>query len=160
MSHEAAESAVSYRGGNSYPLGTPIIEHDKAKVTFSKTKISVPAGKTVKVKVQFKEPSTGKASEFPFYSGYIVATPKGKDAVPVRIPYAGVKGDVAQVPILDIDSGTPALLVRNSETGKLKPAEKGQKIDWTKEQPIIYTRLGSHTPELCKYIAAELDDSC
>ncbi|KAK3811318.1 MAG: peptidase S8/S53 domain-containing protein, partial [Benniella sp.] len=110
LGHEVAESAISYRGGNSYPLGTPILENDVAKVKFNKNTVSVGAGKTVKVTIQFKQPSTGKNEEFPFYSGYIVATPKGKDSVAVRIPYAGVKGDIGKVPILDTDSGLPVLI--------------------------------------------------
>ncbi|KAF9949929.1 hypothetical protein BGZ65_006969, partial [Modicella reniformis] len=123
-------------------------ENDKATVKFSSTKVTVRAGKTTKVKIQFTEPSTGKTSEFPFYSGYIVATPQGKDAVPVRIPYAGVKGDIAQVPILDTDYGVPILVLHNKQTGKVGPAEKGQKINWAIEQPYVFARLGSHTPEL------------
>ncbi|KAG0371291.1 hypothetical protein BGZ54_007480 [Gamsiella multidivaricata] len=148
LTHETTESAISYRNGNSYPLLAPILENDKATVKFSQTKITIRAGKTAKVKVQFKEPSTGKASEFPFYSGYIVATPQGKDAVPVRIPYAGVKGDVSRVPILDTDYGVPLLVVLNKSTGKVGPIEKGHKLDWAAETPYIFTRLGSHTPEL------------
>ncbi|KAG0205771.1 hypothetical protein BGX28_002694 [Mortierella sp. GBA30] len=147
LSHETAESAISYRGGNSFPFLAPILENDKATVKFSQNKVTVRAGQTIKVKVQFKEPSTGKAEEFPFYSGYIVATPQGKDTVPVRIPYAGLKGDVSKVPISDTDFGVPVLLVNNKKTGKLAPIEKGHKLDWTVEQPIIYSRLGSHTPE-------------
>ncbi|KAF9107976.1 hypothetical protein BGX27_008527 [Mortierella sp. AM989] len=148
LSHEVAESAVSYRGGNSFPLSTPILENDKATVKFSQSKVTVKAGKSVKVKVQFKEPASGKATEFPFYSGYIVATPQGKTAIPVRIPYAGVKGDVAKVPILDTNYGVPVLFVSNKATGKVGTIEKGHKIDWAVEQPTIVTRLGSHTPEL------------
>ncbi|KAF9436084.1 hypothetical protein BGZ76_004868 [Entomortierella beljakovae] len=147
LSHEAAQSAVSYRG-NSFPLLTPIIGNDTATVTFSSTTISVRAGRTAKVNVQFTQPATGKAEEFPFYSGYIVATPQGSGAVPVRIPYAGIKGDVAKVPILDTDFGVPVALLRNKATGDITEIEKGHKIDWTKETPYIFTRIGSHTPEL------------
>ncbi|KAI1318450.1 hypothetical protein EDD11_006534 [Mortierella claussenii] len=148
LSHEAAESAVSYRNGNSYPLLQPILEADKATVNFSLNKVSVRPGQSVKVKVQFKEPSTGKAAEFPFYSGYIVATPQGKDTVSVRIPYAGVKGDVAQVPILDTDFGVPLLAVLNTQTNKIAPIEDGHKLDFATERPYVFIRLGSHTPEL------------
>ncbi|CAO3565776.1 unnamed protein product [Mortierella alpina] len=147
LSHEAAESAVSYRNGNSFPLTEPIIENDKATVKFSQNKVTVRAGQTIKIKVQFKEPSTGKAEEFPFYSGYIVATPQGKNAVPVRIPYAGLKGDVAKVPISDTKFGVPLLMVNNKKTGKLTTIPKGYKIDWTTETPVVFSRLGSHTPE-------------
>ncbi|KAG0251106.1 hypothetical protein BG011_007831 [Mortierella polycephala] len=91
----------------------------------------------INIKVQFKEPSTGKAEGFPFYSGYVAATPQVKDAIPVRNPYAGVKGDVAKVPISDTDFGVPTLLVADEKTGKLSTIERGHKVDWATEQPHI-----------------------
>ncbi|KAF9581252.1 hypothetical protein BGW38_001794 [Lunasporangiospora selenospora] len=148
LSHEAAQSAISYRGGNTFPLGDPILAKDQATVKFSQDKVTVRAGQTAKVKIQFKEPKSGKAEEFPFYSGYIVATPNGKDSVPVRIPYGGIKGDISKVPIQDTDFGTPVLLVQNSKTGQSGPIPDGHKINWAVEQPYIYSRLGSHTPSL------------
>ncbi|KAF9362243.1 hypothetical protein BGX34_006544 [Mortierella sp. NVP85] len=148
LSHVATESAVSYRGGNTFPLGSPILENDEAIVSFSPSQVTVAAGQSATVTIQFQEPSTGQASEFPFYSGYIVATPQGRDAIPVHIPYAGIKGDIAQVPILDTDAGFPSFAVRNMTSGQIGPVEEGHKIDWNTEQPLIQTRLGSHTPEL------------
>jgi hypothetical protein len=127
------------------------LEDDEAIVTFSMSNVTVRAGKSVKIKVQFQEPSTGRASEFPYYSGYIVATPRTQDASPARLPYAGIKGDISQVPILDTKSGFPSLTIYNSTSGESAPAKNGHKIDWNVEQPQIHTRLGSHTPELCKY---------
>lgn len=149
--HEAAESATSYNGGNTYPLTQPILGNDKATVEFSQTTIAVPAGHSATITIRFGEPSTGEASNFPFYSGFIVANPDN-NGVPVRIPYAGVKGDISKVPILDTDSGFPNFVIRNIKSDEIIPVEKGHKIDWAVEQPVINTRFGSHTPELCKYI--------
>lgn len=98
LSHEAAESAISYRGGNTYPLASPILEGDEAVVSLSPSRVTVAAGQSATIKIEFKEPSTGQVSEFPFYSGYIVATAQGQDALLVRIPYAGVKGECFQGP--------------------------------------------------------------
>ncbi|KAG0088685.1 hypothetical protein BGZ92_005830 [Podila epicladia] len=148
LSHEAAESVVSYRGGNTFPLQAPIIEKDAAKVTFSTSKVTIKAGQVAKVKVQFTEPATGKAEEFPIYSGYIVATPNGKGSIPVRVPYAGLKGDLSKVPIQDADEGFPALMVTDIKTGKNSIPAKGKKINWTAESAFLATRLGSHTPDL------------
>ncbi|KAK3805128.1 MAG: peptidase S8/S53 domain-containing protein [Benniella sp.] len=131
LSHGATESAISYRDGNTFPLSSPILENDDAVISFSLSQVTVAAGQSATITIQFQEPSTGQASEFPFYSGYIVATPQGQDAIPVHIPYAGIKGDIAQVPILDTDSGFPSFAVRNKTSGQTGP-----------------TRLGSHTPEL------------
>lgn len=93
LSHEAAESAISYRGGNTFPLGSPILENDEAAVTFSLSQVTVAAGQSATITIQFQEPLTSQKSEFLFYSGYIVATPQGQDAIPVHIPYAGIKGN-------------------------------------------------------------------
>ncbi|KAG0315972.1 hypothetical protein BG000_005028, partial [Podila horticola] len=148
LSHEAAESVVSYRGGNTFPLQAPIIEKDAAKVTFSTTKVTIKAGQVAKVKVQFTEPATGKAEEFPLYSGYIVATPNGKGSIPVRVPYAGLKGDLSKVPIQDAEEGFPTLLITDLKSGKTSLPTKGKKINWTAESAFLATRLGSHTPDL------------
>lgn len=160
LTHEPAESAISYRGGNTSPFPTPLLEDDEAIVTFSSSKVTVRAGKSVSIKVRFQEPSTGLASEFPFYSGYIVATPRIHGAVPVRLPYAGIKGDLSKVPILDTDAGFPSLTIYNKTSGESKPAKKGYKINWDDERPQIHTRLGSHTPELCEYNSAVSYTGC
>ncbi|KAG0042212.1 hypothetical protein BGZ83_000753, partial [Gryganskiella cystojenkinii] len=147
LSHEFAESVVHYRGGNTFPLAEPIIENDHASVKFSVNKIKIQPGKTGKVKVQFSVPKTGKDEEFPFYSGWVVATPlKVKGGVSVRIPYAGVKGDIAKLPIEDKSVGAPALFLVKG--GKVVDAEAGHKIDFTTETPVILSRIGSHTPDL------------
>ncbi|KAK3811217.1 MAG: peptidase S8/S53 domain-containing protein [Benniella sp.] len=148
LSHEPAESAISYRGGNTSPFGTPLLEDDEAVVAFSKSIVTVPAGQSVTINLQFQEPSSGLASEFPFYSGYIVATPQVQDAAPLRLPYAGIKGDISQVPMLDTNAGFPKFAVFINATKEMKPVEAGHKIDWNTEQPLVQTRLGSHTPEL------------
>jgi len=149
LRHEPAESVISYRGGNTSPLNVPFLEGDEATVTFSATEFVVKAGQSFTVNVQFQEPSTGLASEFPFYSGYIVAAPRVEGVAPVRLPYAGVKGDVSKVPMLDTNAGYPYFVVVNN--GEAKRVGAGYTIDWNADQPRIYTRLGSHTPELCKY---------
>ncbi|KAI8345639.1 peptidase S8/S53 domain-containing protein [Mortierella sp. GBAus27b] len=148
LSHEASECAISYRGGNTFPLVDPIIGNDKATVSFSQDSVTVLPGESVTIQVDFSEPTTGDPSEFPFYSGYIVATPQENDAISVRIPYVGVKGDVSKVPILDTDSGFPNLVARTRQSGATSPVEKGRLFDWSVEEPIINTRLGSHSPEL------------
>ncbi|KAK3811256.1 MAG: hypothetical protein J3Q66DRAFT_414858 [Benniella sp.] len=123
LSHESAESAVSYRDND-------------AMVKFSSIQVTVPAGQTVPITIEFQEPSTGQASDSPFYSGYIVATPQGKDAIPVRIPYAGMKGDLAMVPILDTGSSYPTFVIFNRQTNQIDLVEPGHKINWGIEQPI------------------------
>ncbi|KAF9377388.1 hypothetical protein CPB97_010224 [Podila verticillata] len=147
LSHEFAESAVHYRGGNTFPLALPIIENDHASVKFSVNKIKIQPSKTGKVKVQFSIPKTGKEEEFPFYSGWVAATPvKVKGGVAVCIPYASIKGDVAKLPIEDKDVQAPLLLVLRSV--KSFELEAGHKIDFATETPVILSHLGAHTPDL------------
>ncbi|KAF9204559.1 hypothetical protein CPC16_007136 [Podila verticillata] len=141
FSHEAAESLVSYRGGNTFPLLTPVIQQDAAKVKFSASKVTIKPGQIGRVKVQFSEPSTGKAAEFPLYSGYIVATPNGKGAIPLRVPYAGIKGDVAKIPIMDTSIGAP---IASANANEIAP---GQKLTSADSVNFIL-RLGSHSPDV------------
>ncbi|KAG0331170.1 hypothetical protein BG000_011155 [Podila horticola] len=83
LSHEASSVEVSYDAANTWPLPMPA------------NKVTVKAGQTAKVKVQFSQPATGKPEQLHH------RPPSGKDPVSVRIPYAGVKGDIAEVPIVD-----------------------------------------------------------
>ncbi|KAG0335861.1 hypothetical protein BG004_008292 [Podila humilis] len=141
LTHEASESLISYRGGNTFPLLEPVVQADFARVKFSSNKITVKPGQLGRVKVSFAQPKSGKAEEFPLYSGYIVATPSGKGEIPVRVPYAGIKGDVAKIPIMDTEFGVPVALVN----GLLM--DKGQKIEADNRIHLVF-RLGSHSPDV------------
>ncbi|KAF9373716.1 hypothetical protein CPB97_000365 [Podila verticillata] len=66
---------------------------DFAKVKFSANKVTIKAGQTTKVKVQFSQPATG-----PGLSPH---------------PYAGVKSDIAKVPIVDSSWGSPIFQLNN-----------------------------------------------
>ncbi|KAG0358595.1 hypothetical protein BGZ54_010356, partial [Gamsiella multidivaricata] len=148
LSHIAADGLNSYNANNTFPLGTPVIEADYATVSFSANKVKIPAGKTAKITLTFKEPKKGNKNEFPLYSGYVIATPKSKGGVAVHVPYTGVKGDIAKVPILDTDSGLPVLFNADKD-GNLDEIPKGDfTFDLVNDRPTIITRLGSHSPDL------------
>ncbi|KAF9328647.1 hypothetical protein BGZ91_000917, partial [Linnemannia elongata] len=91
-------------------------------------------------------PKDGDAKQFPIYSGYVIATPSTEGSPAVHIPYTGLKGDVAQVPMMDVQRGYPKLsqIVGSS----LVPAPAGKTWDFKKEVAVILYRLGSHTPDL------------
>ncbi|KAF9980996.1 hypothetical protein BGZ75_007758 [Mortierella antarctica] len=149
LSHVPADALNSYNANNTFPLGTPVIESDYATVSFSATKVKVPAGKTVKITLNFKEPKKGKASEFPIYSGYIIATPNSKGGIPVHVPYTGLKGDVSKVPMQDTVQGFPSLMAQQDWKVVEIPAKTV--FDLTDPEnaelvPVIASRLGSHTP--------------
>ncbi|KAF9363145.1 hypothetical protein BGX34_004764 [Mortierella sp. NVP85] len=144
LSHVPADTLNSYPDQNIFPLPTPIIENHYATVVFSANEIEIPAGKTAKITLSFKEPKKGKASQFPIYSGFVVATPKSKNGVPVSVPYTGLKGDVSKVPILDKKY---IRVVVSDEKFNLSPINH-TKFDFEKQRPTVLTRLGSHTPNL------------
>ncbi|KAF9310374.1 hypothetical protein BG003_008646, partial [Podila horticola] len=130
-----------------WPLATPLVEPDYATVSFSSSKVKVPAGKSVKVTLKFTEPKAGKAAQFPIYSGYVVATPSSKGGVAVHVPYIGVKGDIAKVPIADTDLGFPNVATADA-TGKLNDLPKDPiTFDLKTNTPAVLIRLGSHTPD-------------
>ncbi|KAF9579504.1 hypothetical protein BGW38_004214, partial [Lunasporangiospora selenospora] len=144
LSHIPADSLNSYPGKNSFPETTPIVEKHYASVSFSAKSIKIAAGKSAKITVNFKEPKTGEASQFPMYSGYIVATPQ-KGNIAVNVPYIGIKGDISKVPIQDASEGFPALLAVKG--GSVVEVPKGNfTFDFKQYRPLVVTRLGSHTP--------------
>ncbi|KAF9407316.1 hypothetical protein BGZ76_006134, partial [Entomortierella beljakovae] len=133
-----------YSKGQSYPAAEPVIENNYASIKFSQNKVKIPAGKSATITLSFSEPKKSNASNFPIYSGYVVATPE-KGNVPVNVPYTGLKGDVSKVPIIDTDLGFPGLALRNSTDG-INDIPKDFVFDLSKDKPVVQTRLGSHTP--------------
>ncbi|KAF9310002.1 hypothetical protein BG006_004941, partial [Podila minutissima] len=131
--HETSIAEISYNAANTWPL---LLQwgFDFAKVKFSANKVTVKAGQTSKVKVQFSQPAMGKADQFPF----------GKDSVSVHIPYASVKGKIAKVPIVDSDPSFPVFQINGGQ----QPLVKGQQIDFSKDKVYLGIYLGSHTPDL------------
>ncbi|KAI1298884.1 hypothetical protein EDD11_006608 [Mortierella claussenii] len=150
MSHAPADALNSYPKNNKFPLPTPIIESDYAAVSFSNSKVTIPAGKSAQLTLRFSEPKAGQSTQWPLYSGYIIATPSfgGKDAVAVHVPYLGLKGDLSQVPIMDTDLKFPALMALDVASGNLtKVSNEGDVLfDLQTKIPVVQTRLGSHTP--------------
>ncbi|KAG0285018.1 hypothetical protein BGZ98_005691, partial [Dissophora globulifera] len=109
--------------------------------------VKIAAGKTAKITLTFKEPKSGKASQFPLYSGFVVATPKSKGGIAVHVPYTGIKGSISKVPIFDVDNGLPAVLLIND--GQFYEPPTGDfTYDLVNDFPAVITRLGSHTPDL------------
>ncbi|KAF8928655.1 hypothetical protein BGZ52_003062, partial [Haplosporangium bisporale] len=150
LSHIAADALNAYPdvSKKTWPLGTPLIEADYATVSFSSSKVKIPAGKSVKVTLKFKEPKAGNAAQFPIYSGYVVATPSSKGGVEVQVPYTGVKGDIAKVPIADRDLNFPRLGVSNAKDVLVSDEVKGDLVaDMKTTFPTILTRIGSHSPD-------------
>ncbi|KFH62359.1 hypothetical protein MVEG_11569 [Podila verticillata NRRL 6337] len=148
LSHIAADALNSYPDAKkAWPLATPLVEPDYATVSFSSAKVKVPAGKSVKVTLKFKEPKAGNAAQFPIYSGYVVATPSSKGGVAVHVPYLGVKGDIAKVPIADTDLKFPQVATVDAQ-GNMTDLPKGPiTFDLKTNTPAVLIRLGSHTPD-------------
>lgn len=144
LSHVPADALNSYSEG-AYPSPDPKIEADYATVTFSQKSVKIPAGKSAKITLHFKEPTAGNAAQFPIYSGFVVATPQ-KGNVAVHVPYTGLKGDVSKVPIMDTTKGFPAALLADAE-GNLKDIPADFTFDLKNNRPVFMTRLGSHTPD-------------
>ncbi|KAF8918492.1 hypothetical protein BGZ58_004862, partial [Dissophora ornata] len=148
LSHVPADSLTSYTGNNTFPMPTPIIDSDYATVSFSASKVKIAAGKTAKITLTFKEPKKGMSSEFPLYSGFVIATPSSKGSIAVHVPYTGVKGDIAKVPIFDTDSGLPALFLVDKNDNLLEVPKGDFTFDLVNNFPAVITRLGSHTPDM------------
>ncbi|KAG0211482.1 hypothetical protein BGX28_007843 [Mortierella sp. GBA30] len=148
VTHQPAESLNLYEKNTTFPRNDPEVHTDFATVTFSQEKLKIAPGKSVKIQVALRAPASGDESEFPLYSGFIVITPSAKDGIRVQVPYTGLKGDVAKVPILDTNLGLPVLAMAD-ENGNIKQVPEGDiTYDMYNRTPVIVTRLGSHTPDL------------
>ncbi|KAG0050364.1 hypothetical protein BGZ83_004866 [Gryganskiella cystojenkinii] len=146
LSHVPADALNSYKNGNSWPAAVPVIEADSASVVFSQDTVKIPAGKSAQITLHFSEPKAGKASQFPIYSGFAIATPSSKGGVAVHVPYTGLKGDVSKVPIMDVDLKFPKFEAVNLASGNLTALPKDLTFDFKSTLPVFTTRFGSHTP--------------
>ncbi|KAF9121172.1 hypothetical protein BGW39_010785 [Mortierella sp. 14UC] len=122
LSHVPADALNSYTKGNAWPHPKPVIEADYATVDFSSKKVKIPAGKSVKITLTFKEPKAGDAKQFPLYSGYVVATPSTEGSPSVHVPYIGLKGQVRHGYAISATNGAalgPTGRQRNLTDGQL-----------------------------------------
>ncbi|KAF9910497.1 hypothetical protein EC991_006314 [Linnemannia zychae] len=153
LSHVPADTLnFYYKANDPFPQGKPLVSKDQASVTFGSGQVQVAAGQSATVTLTFTEPASGDATQFPLYSGYIVATPATAGGIAVHVPYAGLKGDVSKVPMMDTLSGFPDLTMVSTNGESLVTIPRGKIFDLTSPYatvlPVVRTRLGSHSPDL------------
>lgn len=153
LSHVAADTLnFYYVANNPFPQGEPLVSKDQATVSFSSNQIQVAAGQSATVTLTFTEPSSGDASQFLFYSGFVVATPAIAGGITVHVPYTGMKGDIRNVPMMDTASGFPSLMMVSASGRSLVSIPRNVAFDLTRPGatvvPVVLTRLGSHSPDL------------
>ncbi|KAL7948049.1 subtilisin-like protein [Trichoderma barbatum] len=120
IGHTPSLTMYTYGEGDSHfpaQFPNPIAEGASAKLSFSHNKITVPAGKSADITVVATPPRGLNASAIPVYSGYV--TLNGTNGDGLVVPYLGIVGSLAKLPILDPDfnyilhynvySTTPAL---------------------------------------------------
>lgn len=152
LSHVAADTLNFYYVAGTFPQGKPLVSKDQATVSFSSNQVQIAAGQSATVTLTFTEPSSGDASQFPLYSGFVVATPATAGAIAVHVPYTGMKGDVRNVPMMDTASGFPEMMMVSASGRSLVSIPRNVAFDLTHPGatvvPVILTRLGSHSPDL------------
>ncbi|KAF9920580.1 hypothetical protein FBU30_009570 [Linnemannia zychae] len=53
------------------------------------------------------ESTGGDATQFLFYYGFIVATPRQEGYSNLNVPFLGLKGDASKIPVYNTDAGYP-----------------------------------------------------
>ncbi|KAL5085448.1 hypothetical protein Trisim1_010558 [Trichoderma cf. simile WF8] len=104
IGHTPSLTMYTYGNGDSHfpaPFPNPIAEGASAKLAFSHNKVTVPAGKSAEIIVVPTPPHGLNASALPVYSGYI--TLNGTNNENLVLPYLGVVGSLAKLPVLDPD---------------------------------------------------------
>ncbi|KAG0290140.1 hypothetical protein BGZ98_003583 [Dissophora globulifera] len=151
LSHTPADALNSYAGIRF--LNIPIVEADYATVGFSANPVDIAPGETVTIALTFKKPKKGDDTQWPIYSGYVIATPKTTGSIPVHVPYTGLKGDFSKMPIQDVSFGFPFPVVNGRDpNGLLSNTPPGTSFDLrgpvNELVPVVLTREGSPTPRL------------
>ncbi|KAJ3228006.1 hypothetical protein HDU81_006373 [Chytriomyces hyalinus] len=95
FSTDNAATVNPYASGDDFTLDVARIEFsdDKhATVAFGAKSVTVPAGSTGKIAVQFTAPVSAEPNVFPIYSGYIAIVASNQPDYRMTVPFAGVIG--------------------------------------------------------------------
>ncbi|KAG0042974.1 hypothetical protein BGZ83_011962, partial [Gryganskiella cystojenkinii] len=80
-------------------------------------------------------------------------------AIAVHVPYTGVKGDIREVPIMDVDHGFPVQALANATTILGDAPTGAYTYDLVNTFPAFISRFGSHTPNAELRVYDHKDDS-
>ncbi|KAJ3148311.1 hypothetical protein HDU86_007493 [Geranomyces michiganensis] len=125
--------------GNDVPTPNVKYSEGSAKVSLDKKTVKVAAGKSVDITVKITPPKDNKL--FPFYGGFIVATPSDGSA-PVHVPYMGMVGDFSKTKV--IAEQDPSGAVTGVYNADGEPIEEGATLN-AKDGIIANLVLGQST---------------
>lgn len=87
------------------PIGLYGQNHSAANVTFNATRLVIPAGQSLQVRVHIQPPQTFSLESHALYGGYISITDEASPQQhKATIPYFGMVGNMHDLPILDRSS--------------------------------------------------------
>ncbi|KAJ3173884.1 hypothetical protein HDU87_007294 [Geranomyces variabilis] len=129
LSDIASGTITGLAKGNDIPIPMPVYANAPAKVTLSQKKVTVAAGKSVDITVKIAAPKAD-ASLFPFYGGYIVATPSD-GSLPVHVPYLGMVGDFSKAKVIAENDPTPGAVVTSVFDATGAPIAEGATVNAT-----------------------------
>lgn len=87
------------------PIGLYGQDHSAANVTFNATRLVIPAGQSLQVRVHIQPPQTFSLESHALYGGYISITDEASPQQhKATIPYFGMVGNMHDLPILDRSS--------------------------------------------------------
>ena len=140
------------------PISFSTNDNSIASITFENQQhIQVAAGESVEIQVTCKPPTAFADDSHAIYGGYIGIETADK-SLAASVPYVGMVGNMAQLPILDRSTNGvypfPSIgnydgtILKENETGKFTPLL----------QPTILVRLLTGTPLLDLQVVQEKDD--
>ncbi|KAL7785618.1 subtilisin-like protein [Trichoderma ceciliae] len=104
IGHTPSLTMYTYGNGDSHfpaPFPNPIAEGASAKLAFSHNKVTVPAGRSADITIVATPPRGLNVSAIPVYSGYV--TLNGTNGDDLVVPYLGIVGSLAKLPLIDPD---------------------------------------------------------
>ncbi|KAI9329115.1 peptidase S8/S53 domain-containing protein [Zopfochytrium polystomum] len=107
LSHQPSITTNPFDGVQDNIVSSPSYSTNTATVAFGPARLpsltlTVPANASTTVTLNFDDPTSD--APLPLFSGYILLTPASNSTPPLRVPYAGIKGDWSTAPVFSVNS--------------------------------------------------------
>ncbi|CAE6473946.1 unnamed protein product [Rhizoctonia solani] len=146
FTHVPAGTATTIRGIEAIPGVVPLT-NSTATVSIVPRKVTVPAGRSLSVRVSIKPPTGLDATEFPVYSGYIRAI--GSDNTTLQSTYIGVAAKLKDAKIIDNTDAYFGVKMPVAINSKGDPIPPGGSATYTlngTDTPLVLYRLVQGSP--------------
>ncbi|OLL23275.1 Minor extracellular protease vpr [Neolecta irregularis DAH-3] len=141
-----------------YPQTAPLkVESSVAVVVFSVDSLTIPAGNSATLSVDFKLPHDLNISRIPFHSGYVTISSSLRESF--GIPYLGTTSNMNKVQLMEQSDSYPYLTDDMSDTGKRILENSIFKIGMKAPTVVFSMAMGSSLLTIQVFNATKITDT-